>query len=50
MDVITLLLLLVALVLFLLAAFNVPARVNLIAFGLACWVAVSAIAAMQALH
>lgn len=50
MDVITLLLLLAALILFLLAAFNVPARWNLMALGLACWVAVPLINAAQGLH
>ena len=31
-------LLIIALILFILAGLNVPARVNLLAFGLACWV------------
>lgn len=50
MDVITLLLLLAALILFLLAAFNVPARINLMALGLACWVTVPLIDAVQHVH
>lgn len=36
---ISLILLVMAFVLFLVATFNVPARWNLIAAGLACWVA-----------
>lgn len=50
MSVITLLLLLASLILFLLATFNVPARVSLVALGLACWVSVYVIAAAQHLH
>jgi hypothetical protein len=46
-NVITLLLLLAALIFFVLAGIGVPARWNLIGFGLACWVAVQLIAAAQ---
>jgi hypothetical protein len=46
----TALFLVVALALFLLAAFNVPVpRVNLVALGLACWVFVSVWSAVGAL-
>lgn len=46
----TALFLMAALVLFLLAAFNVPMRrVNLVALGLACWVFVSVWSAVEAL-
>ena len=34
----SILLLLAALILFLISAFNVPSRVNLLSAGLACWV------------
>lgn len=40
MHTLDLILYVAALVMFLLAAFNVPARINLIALGLACWVLV----------
>jgi hypothetical protein len=46
-DVVVLILLILAFVLFLLAAFNVPARWNLIAAGLASWVLTVIIALVQ---
>jgi hypothetical protein len=49
-PVIDLLLLLAALILFILATFNVPARISLVALGLACWVSVLVIAAAQHVH
>ena len=48
MTVINLLLLLVAFILFVLAAFGVGSRVNLVAAGLALWVLVPLIAYFQA--
>jgi ACR3 family arsenite efflux pump ArsB len=49
MDIIALILLIAALVCFLLAALDVPARVNLVALGLLFWVIVPLIAAVKAL-
>lgn len=40
MEIITLILLIAAAILFLLAAINVPSRVGLVAAGLLCWVLV----------
>lgn len=48
MDVVSLLLYLVSFICFVLAAFGVAARVNLIAVGLACWVLIPLIATAQA--
>lgn len=50
MTIIYLLLLIVAAVCFAVAAFNVTARVNLIAAGLLFWVLVALIKAGEALH
>ena len=49
MNVIYLLLLTVSFVLFLLATFNVAARINLLALGLALWVAVPALQLLRSL-
>lgn len=50
MDIITLLLLLAGLVCFLLAAANVPVRFNAIGLGLAFWILVPLIDAVQHVH
>lgn len=46
MDILTIVLLVIAAVLFALALFNVPARVNLVAGGLLAWVLASLIPAI----
>lgn len=49
MEILTLILLLVGFVCFLIATASAPARFNLVALGLACWILVPLIHAMRTL-
>lgn len=50
MPLLILILLIAGFVCFLIATFNVPVKVNLIAAGLACWILTAVITAGQAMH